>query len=284
MSNKLFRRIAISLVFTWLIVLALLPVLMVFVASFLKQGTASLFVWHFTWSNYQQLGHFIFLHIFLRSLWVALLTTVICLVLGYPFAYILVQLPKRLRLLGLFLVIVPFWTSSLIRTYAIMTIVKTHGLLNQFLLWTGLIHQPLHILYTQVASQIGLAYSLLPFMVLPLYAALEKFDWRLVDAAMDLGANRWKAFWKVVVPVSMPGVWAGSLLVLLPAMTLFYIPEMLGGARSLLLGNLIKNEFLAGQNWPLGSAISMALILLMGVLIVLYWKLNKSKDKQQVLS
>src|SRR3990167_98481 len=281
MSNRLFKIIAINIIFIWLAVLALLPFIMFVVASFLQQGDENLFNWHLTVINYTQLINPIFLHIFWRSLVVSVITTILCLALGYPFAYILAQLSEKLRLACLFLIIIPFWTSSLIRSYAIITILKSQGLLNQLLLTLHIIHQPLHILYTQYASQVGLVYSLLPFMVLPLYATLEKFDWRLVDAARDLGANRLRAFWQIVVPISAPGIIAGVMLVLLPAMTLFYIPEILGGAKSILLGNLIKNQFLEGQNWPLGSSISIVLTFFMALLIGVYWKFNK--NKKQVL-
>src|SRR3990167_1499055 len=166
MSNRLFKIIAINIIFIWLAVLALLPFIMFVVASFLQQGDENLFNWHLTVINYTQLINPIFLHIFWRSLVVSVITTILCLALGYPFAYILAQLSEKLRLACLFLIIIPFWTSSLIRSYAIITILKTQGLLNQLLLSLHLIHQPLHILYTQYASQVGLVYTLfLRFLV-----------------------------------------------------------------------------------------------------------------------
>jgi len=283
MTDKLFKRVAIGIIFIWMLLLAVLPYFFVLVASFLQQGDVDFFRWQFTVNNYAILLDPIFLHIFWRSFLTACVTAVGCLILGYPFAYLLARMPLALRNIGLFLIIIPFWTSSLIRTYAIITIIKTQGLLNQLLLSLGVIQQPLHILYTQTASQIGLIYSLLPFMILPLYAALEKFDWRLLDAARDLGANKWRTFWQVVVPLSMPGILSGTLLVLLPAMTLFYIPDILGGAKSILLGNLIQTQFMEMRNWPLGSSVSVVLTVFMTLLLLGYTKLISNKDRQKLL-
>lgn len=274
-----FAVIAVGVLSFWLLLLALLPFALVLVASFLHQGTTGFLKWDFTWHNYFALLNPIYINVFLRSLSVAMITTVLCLLFAYPFAFILARLPERLRLLGLFLIIIPFWTSSLIRSYAIITLIKTHGLLNEFLLWLGVIDKPLHLLYTPLTSQIGLVYSLLPFMVLPLYATLEKFDWRLVEAARDLGASKQRAFWRIVVPVSLPGILAGCLLVLLPAMTLFYIPEILGGAKSILLGNLIKAQFLEAENWPLGAAVSVMLTILMLLLMTGYKLVTRHKEQ-----
>ncbi|MCZ6914823.1 MAG: ABC transporter permease subunit, partial [Rickettsia endosymbiont of Ixodes persulcatus] len=199
----------------------------------------------------------------------------ICLCLGYPFAYILARLKSKYKSLLLFLVIIPFWTSSLIRTYAIISILKAKGLLNTILLSLGIIHQPLSILYTGTAVMIGLVYSLLPFMILPLYANIEKLDIQFIDAARDLGANTVIIFMRVILPLTLPGIVGGIILVFLPAMSMFYIPDILGGAKSLLVGNLIQNEFLSAHNWPLGSAVSMVLTLSMGLLLLVYRRVNK---------
>lgn len=278
-TDKRFRQFSIGIIFTWLIVLALLPFILVFGTSFLTPSDTDFFQWILTWHNYSELVNPLFLHIFLRSLVTALVTTAICLILGYPFAYLMARLPEKWRNFSLFLIMIPFWTSSLIRTYAIITIIKTEGLLNSLLLKLGMISKPLHMLYTGLASQIGLIYSLLPFMILPLYAALEKFDWRLLDAARDLGASKIRAFFQIVIPLTMQAILSGVVLVLLPAMTLFYIPDILGGAKSMLLGNLIQSEFLETQNWPLGSAMSVVLTLILIVMIVIYRMITKNKQQ-----
>jgi spermidine/putrescine transport system permease protein len=215
------------------------------------------------------------LTIFLRSIEISLLVTGICLVAGYPFAYILARAPERLKNILLLLVIIPFWTSSLVRTYALVVILKAKGLFNTLLLNIGLIDHPLQLLYTDTATVIGLVYSLLPFMILPLYANIEKVDSHLLDAARDLGANSWQVFFRILLPLTIPGIIAGSILVLLPAMSLFYISNILGGAKTMLLGNLIENQFLSARNWPMGATISVLLTLLMGLLLLAYVKSKK---------
>ena len=165
---------------------------------------------------------------------------------------------------------IPFWTNSLVRTYAIRMVLGTHGLLNKLLLATGLIDSPLRLLYTDTAVLLGLFYLMLPFMILPLYANLEKLDYRLVEAAHDLGAGPLQIFRRVIVPLSLPGIFAGCIMVFVPTMGLFYVASLLGGARQLLIGNLIQQQFLNARNWPLGSATSVMLILLMTVMLAGY--------------
>ena len=179
--------------------------------------------------------------------------------------------------------IIPFWTSSLIRSYAIVTILKAKGILNSLFIWFGFIHQPLQLLYSGSAVIVGLVYSLLPFMILPLYANIEKLDMRLIDAARDLGATKLTVFRKVVLPLTMPGIIAGIMLVFLPAMSMFYIPDLLGGAKTLLVGNLIENQFLAARNWPMGSTVSIMLTILMGLMLLAYWRSTKISKEQQEL-
>jgi spermidine/putrescine transport system permease protein len=205
-----------------------------------------------------------------NSLYLAALSTLTCLAMGYPFAYLLARVPRRYSRLLLLLVIIPFWTSSLIRTYAIIIILKTRGVVNNILLWTGLIQAPLELLHNDLAIFIGLVYTLLPFMVLPLYAAIEKLDPLLVEAARDLGAGWLKTFARVVIPLTLPGIVAGSMLVFLPALGMFYIPDLLGGARTLLVGSLIRNQFLAARDWPFGAALSVVLTAVMTLLLLVY--------------
>ncbi len=273
--DRLFKGTTISIVWLWLSVFALLPTLLVLITSLLENDPVNLIRWKFSLQNYQALLNPIYFKVFLHSFCVAGLCSLICLVLGYPFAYLLARLDSKYKSLLLFLVIIPFWTSSLIRTYAIISILKAKGLLNTVLLSLGIIHQPIAILYTSTAVIIGLVYSLLPFMILPLYANIEKLDTQFIDAARDLGANRLTILGRVILPLTMPGIMAGIILVFLPAMSMFYIPDILGGAKTLLVGNLIQNEFLAAHNWPLGSAVSMVLTLAMGVLLLLYRRANK---------
>jgi spermidine/putrescine transport system permease protein len=201
----------------------------------------------------------------------ALGTTVITLVFAYPFAFFLTRIDENIRRTLILLMIIPFWTSSLIRTYALIILLKANGIVNSFLMSLGLIDEPLTILYTQVAVFIGMVYTLLPFMILPLYASLQKLDRRLIEAARDLGATSRSIFFYVILPLTLPGIIAGSTMVFLPALGLFYIPDLLGGARSMLIGNFIKDQFLTTSNWPLGSAASVILTLLMVLLLVWYF-------------
>jgi len=226
-----------------------------------------------------QLHHIIYLKIFEQSLIMAGLSTILCLLLGYPFAYGIARIQSPYKNFLILLIIIPFWTSSLIRSYSLIALLKAKGLINSLLLLLGLISEPLPILFTNTAVLIGLVYNLLPFMILPILTNVERLDNQLIDAARDLGANRFTTLRKIILPLTMPGIIAGCILVFLPAMTLFYIPDILGGAKSILLGNLIQNQFLIAQNWPFGSAISVVLTLLLTLLIFIYWRsTNKHKE------
>ncbi len=237
----------------------------------------------FTLSNFRDLFNLTYLHIFLRSIFVSCVSTILCLVIAYPFAYILSQAPQKLKNIMLLLVIIPFWTSSLIRAYAIMALLKAKGIINSFLLSLGLIDHPIQLLYTDTALFIGLVYTLLPFMILPLYANMERLDKTMIEAARDLGANRIRVFTKILLPMTMPGILSGIMLVFFPAMTLFYLPALLGGAKSMLLGNLIQNQFLTANNWPQGSATSIALITIMVLWLMIYWKFTTRSDREGLL-
>ncbi len=281
--DDFFQNFSISSVWAWLGIFALIPSLLVFITSLLASGDTELVRLQITLDNYLALVDIMYLRVFLRSLWLAFLCTFFCLVLAFPFAYLLTRMPERHRGMLLLLVIIPLWTSSLIRSYAIVAILKTHGLLNNFLLWTGLISEPIQLLYTNSAVLVGLVYSLFPLMVLPLYANIEKLDRNLIDAAKDLGANRYHVFSKIILPLTLPGILAGSMLVFLPAMTIFYIPDLLGGAKTLLLGNMIQNQFLTARNWPMGSTLSVMLIVIMGIMLLAYWRVKQNSPAREPL-
>lgn len=266
-NDRFFKLFSISLLSLWLVIFALIPLLSTLGLSFLSFDDNHFFKWPLTLANYGQVLDPLFLHIISRSLYMSIFTTLICLLLAYPFAYILAQLPAGVKPFLLCLMIIPFWTSSIIRIYAIMALIKTRGILNTVLLHVGIIHQPLHLLFTQYAVFIGLVYNLLPYMILPIYTNIDKLDKRLIDAARDLGANRFTIFLKILLPITLPGILAGVILVFLPTMTLFFIPDLLGGAQSMLLGNLINVQMLTLRNWPLGCATSMVLTCLMFVFL-----------------
>jgi spermidine/putrescine transport system permease protein len=281
-KNNLFEGFSLGLIMLWLFLFAVLPFLFVLWASFLENQAP--FSFHnLTIVNYVQLIDPIYLRVFEKSLLLASVATLACLIIGYPFAYLLAKIKSRYKNLLLMLVIIPFWTSSLIRSYAMVAVLKTKGLINTVLLKFGLIEQPLHLLFTNTAVLVGLIYNLLPFMIIPLYANLERFDRRLLEAGQDLGASRRILFQNIILPLSMPGIISGSIMVFLPAMTLFYISDILGGAKSLLLGNLMRNTILETQNWPLGAAISIALLLIMAIMLFAYASSTRRSEKQELL-
>ena len=278
-TDNRFRNISVTIIAGWLSIFALFAFLLVFFTSFMLPDPDKIFNFHFTLTNYTTLFSSLYVIVFLKSFYIAGLCSFFCVLLGYPFAYILARKTDKWKDLLLLLLIIPFWTSSLIRSYAMVAILKTKGVLNTLLMHLGLIHHPLQLLFTNTAVMIGLVYNLLPFMILPLYANLEKFDNRLIEAAWDLGATKFTTFTKVILPLSLPGIVAGTILVFLPAMTLFYIPDLLGGAKSLLLGNLIENQFLLTHNWPLGSAISVTLTIIMALMLVAHWLSSKNRNE-----
>lgn len=274
--NINFKYFSLTMVWVWLALFAFVPLLITFITSLLTHDHNHLVLPHLTISNYVRLFNPIYFKIFIESIYLASSCTLTCLVIGYPFAFIIARSKYRYRSLLLLLVIIPFWTSSLIRTYAIMAIIKAKGLLNLILLSCGLIHQPLQILYSYAAVLIGCVYDFLPFMILPLYANIEKLNQTYIEAARDLGANKITTFVKIIIPLTMPGILAGSLLVFLPSMTMFYIPVILGGAKNLLLGNLIENQFLSANNWPGGAAISVVTTIIMCLFLLFYWRTTSS--------
>jgi spermidine/putrescine transport system permease protein len=218
-----------------------------------------------------------YLQIFFRSIWLAALTTALTLAVGLPTALFMALQPERRRNLLIFLVTIPFWTNLLVRNYAWILLLRNNGLIDQVLMGLGLRSEPIGVLYTTFSIAIGLAYTFMPFMVLPIYASLEKLDWRLVEAAYDLGADRWRALRRVVVPLAMPGIAAGCILVFIPCLGAFVTPELLGGGKALMIGNLIQSQFGAARNWPFGAALSMALLAAVLLAMMLYlWRYRRA--------
>lgn len=267
------KSIALYIIYIWLFIFSFLPFSFILLASFLSKDSHTLVSLPFTIANYQELFSPLFLRIFIRSLSVSFITTFICLVIAYPFSYLLTKSKYQNTLL--LLIIIPFWTSSLIRTYSLIAILKFKGILNAVLLKLNLINEPVQWLFTNFAVISGLIYNLLPFMILPLFTNMQRFDFKLIDAAKDLGAGKKNIFLRIFLPNTLPGIVAGCLLVFLPAMTLFYIPNILGGARSILLGNMIQNQFLVIENWPQGSATSVILTLLLLILLFIFRRFAK---------
>jgi putrescine transport system permease protein len=291
--RRLGRWLVIAAPFLWLIFFFLVPFLIVFRLSFstaalsqppytpvfnLPDGPA---VWleklrQLTTFNYEWVfSDDLYLRAYLSSLEIAAISTALVLLIGYPIAYGMSRAPKSWRTTLLMLVILPFWTSFLIRVYAWMNILGTEGLLNQTLIFLGVIDQPLTILRTNIAVYIGIVYSYLPFMILPLYAALERQDRTLLEAAADLGATPARSFWRITFPLSLPGVFAGCFLVFIPAVGEYVIPELLGGSRTLMIASTLWVEFDRNRDWPLAAAVTVLLILILVVPIVIFQNLSR---------
>jgi spermidine/putrescine transport system permease protein len=268
----------------WSVVFLLLPLMTVCVISFATRGTYGGVIWQFSFENYRDLWHVLYARIFGQSLVLASLTTVVCLVMGFPLAYYIARMSPRWQAVWLVLIMIPFWTNFLVRTYAWMFILRTEGLLNTILLGLGVITTPLELLYTDRAVLIGLVYGYLPFMVLPLYATLERLDPALVEAARDLYADRWSVCWRVIVPLAKPGIIAGCLLVFIPSLGAFLTPDLLGGARNMMVGNLIQHEYLVARDWPLGSAISLILMIIILAAGVAYLFVESTKSRKGAAS
>lgn len=246
----------------WVAAFVVAPTLIMLVYSFCQRGTLGGVIYNFTSENYKAVLDPTYLKILIRSIEFAAVTTIACLVAGYPVAYYIGRAPERRRNLLLMLVMVPFWTSFLIRTYAWVTILKSEGLLNSLLLQVGMIGQPFEMLYTPGAVIVGLVYTFLPFMILPIYTSVEKLDNALVEAAFDLGAGPMRVFSKVIVPMTSPGISAGVLLVFVPALGLYAVNDVLGGGKVDMIGNVIENQFKGGaRNWPFGAALGMTLVV-----------------------
>ncbi len=252
----------ISPTMLFLLFTLILPLLLVVGLSFMTRGPYGNVVYRFNFNNYIRLLDPLYARILGYSLATAGATTLFTILIGYPLAYYISKVPARSRSWLLFLVLIPFWTNFIIRIYAWIMILRTEGFLNAFLLKIGAIQVPLNILYTPTAVLIGMVYEFLPFMVLPLYTSLEKIEIAQLEAAADLGAPPWRAFLRVTLPLSLPGMIAGSILVFIPAMGMFVVPDLMGGAKTILVGNLIKNQFLTARDWPFGAAASMILLLL----------------------
>ncbi|GLT12361.1 ABC transporter permease subunit [Sulfitobacter sp. PR48] len=287
------RRFAlIAVPYVWLLALFLVPFIIVFKISLsdlalsippytptMRDGIGDMFA-AFDFENFVFLTEDdLYWKAYLSSLRIALISTFMTLLVGYPIAYGMAKAPDEWRATLMMLVILPFWTSFLIRVYAWMGILSNEGLLNQFLLWLGLINEPLVILNTNMAVYIGIIYTYLPFMILPIYAALDRLDESLNEAAEDLGCSRMQAFWLVTIPLSKNGIIAGSFLVFIPALGEFVIPSLLGGSGTLMIGKILWEEFFNNRDWPVASAVAVVLLLILVIPIVLFQR-NQQKQAE----
>ena len=258
------------------------PLLIMVVFSFLTSGDYGGVKWEWSTKAWFQVAFYrdIFddtvsiadahLSILWRSVRLSFLTTLTAFVLGFPTAYFIATRPPETRNIWLFLVTIPFWTNLLIRTFAILEIIRNQVVVNSFLLMLGVIDQPLDMLYTDIAILLGMTYVYIPLMILPIYASMERFDFKLVEAAYDLYASRWKVMKRVILPLVKPGVVAGSILVFIPSLGAYVTPRVLGGGKNLMLGNLIELQFGQGRNWPLGAALSLTLLAIVMIALIVY--------------
>ena len=285
------KHAVIGIPYLWFILLAAVPILIIFKISLSEmQGTSvsNMIDWSNGWpkltlnfSSYQFIfSDSLYLKTYLSSIKYALLTTLICLVIGYPFAYFMARSPKHMQPTLLMLIMLPFWTSFLLRIYAWKTLLENNGIINNVLMSLGVIDAPLQMMNTPFSLMIGMVYSYLPFMILPLYANLSKLDMRYLEAAADLGTSPFKAFWLITVPLSKAGIIAGSMLVFIPTIGEYVIPELLGGSSTLMIGRVLGNEFFSNNDWPMASAVAVVMILLILVPMAIYNKSQAEAEKK----
>ena len=262
----------------WLVIFFVAPLVIVLIYAFLERGTYGGVIWIFTVENFQRVFDPLYLDTFLRSVYIAIITTFFCLLIGFPLAFYIATRPQRKRNALLLALMIPFWTNFLIRTYAWLTLLRTNtGLINVSLMSMGLINKPLPLFGNDFAIILGLVYGWLPDMVLPLYAALERLDWSLIEAAGDLYASAPKIFLRIIWPLALPGVVAGSMLVFIPSLGAFVTPAILGAGKSLMIGNVISNQFLAAHDWPFGAALSTLMMALMLFGTLVYFRSTSQK-------
>jgi spermidine/putrescine transport system permease protein len=262
-NNNLFRKAVIINTILWLFITAIAPNILIILISFTKRDPEQLINLNFTLENFSQAFSPLFLKVYFKSLKIGTITVLLCLIFGYTYAFLIYrEKNKFIKYFLLIAIIIPFWTSSLIRTYSIIFILKLNGFLNQILLAVGLINSPLHMLYSEGAVIFGFVYTLIPFMIIPIFLSLRKIDYSLIESAKDLGASSTNIFLKIILPLSSNGVISGCSMVLLSSFGMFYLSDLLGGSKTSMIGNLIKDQILLNSNWNLGGAISIILYLI----------------------
>ncbi len=263
----------------WLILFFVAPLLIVLVVSFSKRSLLGVVEYTFNIQNYIRVfSEPIYLTILWKSTWLAIVNTVLCLLLAYPFAFYIARQPPNRQTVLIFLVMVPFWTNFLVRTYALIFLVRDTGLLNNLLISLGVIDQPLVIMFTQGAVMLGMLYGYLPFAILPLYASIEQLDYNYVQAAQDLGANNFQVFRRVILPLTMPGVVAASIITFIPTLGAYVTPDLMGGGNTFLIGNLLQQQFMTVRDWPFGSALGIVLAVMVLVATMIYFRAGAGRS------
>ena len=262
----------------WMYLLVAIPFIYIIVISFMNKGTYGGVTPGFTVNNYLSILNPLYIYTFLKSIGMSVAVTFICLVIAYPFTYFIAKKTPIQKTVFMSMVMVPFCVSMIIRLFLWVNILRSEGIINNFLISLGLIKEPLKLVYNPVGAIIGLIYMLLPFMILPLYSSIEKLDKSLLEAANDLGAKPVKSFLKITLPLTKPGIFAGCVMVFIPSMGLYFVTDLMGGSKTLVIGNLIKNQFITARNWPLGAAMSVILMLITLALLKGYQKAGGSMD------
>ena len=278
-KKKFFQIVILTPIIVYSLLLILIPIVYILFLSFCKSDLFGGIEYQFTLENYRMIFDLIYVKILLKSFFIGLLTTIICICISYPFAIFLMDKNETKRNLLIKLVMIPFLTNSLIRTYGWIVLLRKSGVINTALTNLNVIDKPLSLMYNNFGIIIGMVYTLLPFMILPVYSAVSKIDLHILDAAKDLGANKIKTFTNVIVPETLAGVFNGSLMVFIPAIGYFFISDILGGGKIMIIGNLIKNQFLTARNWPFGASISIFLISFTFILIKIYKKIGGKLDE-----
>lgn len=278
-NNKTFRLIFTLPIIIYVIFLVVLPILYIVAISFFKSDSYGGMITTITLENYKELFSYVYMKIFLKSVIVAGATTLISILISYPFVLAVSHKSKKIQEILMTLVMVPFLTNSLIRIYGWIVLLRKYGVINQVLMGADIIDSPLSLIYNNFGIIIGMVYTLVPFMILPLYSSVTTIDRSLLEAASDLGASKWQKFKNIILPQTASGLFNGSLMVFSPALGYFFVVDVLGGGKMMILGNLIKNQFLTARNWPLGAAISVFLIVITTILIAIYRKLGGKMDE-----
>lgn len=275
--------LTIAPIYLFTIIFVALPMLYLFVLSFMTRAETWGVVGVFTLDNYKRILKPVYLNTFLQSFKLAVSTTVFTMILGYPFGYFMAKLNEKAKKLMMFLVVIPFWTSALLRLYGWIIIFRSNGLLDKTLMGLGMIKEPMKLLYTYPAVLVGMIYALIPFMILSVYSSAEKMDWSLVEAARDLGASKFYAFRTITLKMTIPGLMSGVVLVFIPSMGLFFIADILGGGKVMLVGNLIQNQLNSGRDWPFAASLAVVLILFTSLMIWFYRKVTKVENLEGLL-
>ncbi len=278
MKNNRIKYLLLFPIIAYSLLLIILPLIYIFFISFMKSDSYGGIIYTFNLSNYLEIFNMVYIKVFLKSIVIATIATFICILISYPFTYFISQKKGYVKNVLITLVMIPFLTNSLIRTYGWIILLRKHGLINETLLSLGLIKDPFNLMYNNFSIIIGMVYTLLPFMILPLYSSMEKINPNVINAASDLGAGKIKTFFEIIIPYTKTGLFNGIIMVFIPCLGYFFISDLLGGGKLMILGNLIKNQFLTARNWPFGASISIAMLIVSYILVKIYKRLGGNMD------